>query len=148
MKGDWGLWEMQCKREHCGRTSLRLRAGRAVWRAGGRFQRRVTPFLSLSGEHMARHRMISYLQVPFVSQPPDTMLSTDRSASTHGQPSTSKHPQEFLTHIHRVMIYNLMLFPRTTQSHFNNDQDKRELIKHWHSGAYKTENMLRSNEKT
>lgn len=110
----------------------------------GGLQRRVTPSLPLSGEYMAQYRMISYLHVPSVCQPPNTMLSTDRSVGTHGQPSTSKHPPKFLTHIHRVrdVIYTRKLFPRTKQSHFNNEPDKQEGIKHWHNEVYETENIL------
>ena len=115
-------WDLQCKWEHCGCT---YRSGQEELpeRTGGRFQRRVTPSLSLSGEHMARDRMISCLQVPEVSQPLNTMLSTDRSAGTHGQPSTGKHPQEFLTHVQwaREVIYKLMLFPWVKQSHLLNN---------------------------
>lgn len=51
------------------------------------------------------------------------MLSTDRSAGTHGQLSTAKHTHKSFSHI-RDMIYDFMLFPQMKQSHFNNDQDK------------------------
>ena len=95
------------------------------------FRGRVTPSVSLSGEHIALHRMISCLQVHSVSQPPNTMLSMGRSVCTHDQPSAAKHTQEFLTHLEWETIYNSMLFPWTKPSNLcNNVQGEQEIIKH------------------
>lgn len=112
---------------------MSLKAGSAAWRTRDIFQSRVTPSLFLSREHMTWHWMISCLHVPSASQPSNTMLSTDRSVGTHGQTPTR------VSHTCLVGKRNdLMLFPQVKPNHFNNDQDKQEVIKHWHNVWDKT----------
>lgn len=101
--------------------------------AEGRLQRRKTPSLRLRG-NTSPGTGLHASRSPSVCRPPDTMLSMDRSTGAHGQPSTGKHPQEFLTHSsgRRRDLYSNVASSDLGggKSHFNNEQDQEEVIKH------------------